>query len=201
MTRQLQSKFSPQLSPKLSPQPSPKLAYRWTGAAGSISVLMSGLPIAEAVEVMEPYTPPTLQPFSFSPDPQPSLSPSPLPTLPQSLPQVLPEALSASLPQNPVGLSFDLPSPDTTVDLAIVADGESTAESLAAGEHQQNPLTQQNTEFPADWWRMGSDSPIAIAIGMAEGTRTVDGGKTAAYYWHADPGNGANKFGTFSYQN
>jgi len=197
MTRQLQSKFSPKLSPKL--------AYRWTGAAGSISVLMSGLPIAEAVEVMEPYTPPTLQPFSFSRNPQPSLAPasaapSSLPTFPQVLPQVLPEALSDSLPQNPVGLSFDLPSPDTTVDLAIVAEGESTPESLAAGGNQQNLLTQQNAEFPADWWRMGSDSPIAIAIGMAEGTRTVDGGKTAAYYWHEDPGNGANNFGTFSYQ-
>lgn len=68
----------------------------------------------------------------------------------------------------------------------------------------QKPSTQGEAiimkGLPADWWEKGSDSPIAIAIGMAEGTRTLDGGKTAAYYWHEDPGNGVNNFGTFSYQ-
>lgn len=70
--------------------------------------------------------------------------------------------------------------------------------------NQPKPNTQGEAiimkGLPADWWEKGSDSPIAIAIGMAEGTRTLDGGKTAAYYWHKDPGNGANNFGTFSYQ-
>jgi len=51
-----------------------------------------------------------------------------------------------------------------------------------------------------DWWSRGSDSPLAIAIGAAEGTRTPQGDKTPAYYWHRDPGNGADNFGTFSYQ-
>jgi hypothetical protein len=44
------------------------------------------------------------------------------------------------------------------------------------------------------------DSLGSVAIGVAEGTRTTDGGKTAAYDSHTDPGNGANNQGTFSYQ-
>lgn len=55
-------------------------------------------------------------------------------------------------------------------------------------------------KIPEDWWGMGSDSPLAIALGNAEGTRRPDGGKNPAYYWHVDPGNGANNFGTFSWQ-
>jgi hypothetical protein len=55
-------------------------------------------------------------------------------------------------------------------------------------------------QVPESWWQMGSDSPLAVAIGAAEGTRTVEGSKNPAYYWHQDPGNYANNFGTFSYQ-
>jgi hypothetical protein len=46
----------------------------------------------------------------------------------------------------------------------------------------------------------GSDSIVAIAVGCAEGTRTADGGKTAAWYGHTDPGNGPKNQGSFSYQ-
>jgi len=59
---------------------------------------------------------------------------------------------------------------------------------------------EQTDPIPARWWNQGSNSPIAVAIGNAEGTRQPDGAKTAAYYWHQDPGNGADNFGTFSYQ-
>jgi peptidoglycan hydrolase-like protein with peptidoglycan-binding domain len=44
------------------------------------------------------------------------------------------------------------------------------------------------------------DSTLSVAIGNAEGTRTVDGGKTRAYGGHEDPGNAAHNTGTFSYQ-
>ncbi|NJR68986.1 MAG: hypothetical protein HC771_10200 [Synechococcales cyanobacterium CRU_2_2] len=54
--------------------------------------------------------------------------------------------------------------------------------------------------IPEAWWHQGEKSPIAVAIGAAEGTRYVNGDKTDAYYWHSDPGNGADNFGTFSYQ-
>ncbi|TVQ18518.1 MAG: hypothetical protein EA367_14455 [Leptolyngbya sp. DLM2.Bin15] len=46
----------------------------------------------------------------------------------------------------------------------------------------------------------GPDSIIAKAIGAAEGTRTVTGDRTPAYYGHRDPGNGVWNLGTFSYQ-
>jgi len=44
------------------------------------------------------------------------------------------------------------------------------------------------------------DSKLSVAIGMAEGTRTKDGGHTAAYREHTDPVNGKQNQGTFSYQ-
>jgi hypothetical protein len=50
----------------------------------------------------------------------------------------------------------------------------------------------------------GSDSLAAKAIGHAEGTRSVDGGKTEAYWGHKDPGlqlgSSPVNQGTFSYQ-
>jgi len=46
----------------------------------------------------------------------------------------------------------------------------------------------------------GADSVVAIAIGHAEGNRTIDGGKTGLYSGHTDPGNGASNLGTFSWQ-
>lgn len=55
-------------------------------------------------------------------------------------------------------------------------------------------------QIPETWWWEGSNSPLAIAIGAAEGTRQPDGTKNSAYYWHTDPGNAADNFGTFSYQ-
>lgn len=42
--------------------------------------------------------------------------------------------------------------------------------------------------------------PFALAIGIAEGTRTPDGGVTRAYYGHRDPGNGVRNQGNFSAQ-
>ncbi len=47
---------------------------------------------------------------------------------------------------------------------------------------------------------LGSNAPAAIVIGSAEGTRRPDGGFTAAYGGHADPGNAAHNRGSFSYQ-
>jgi hypothetical protein len=46
----------------------------------------------------------------------------------------------------------------------------------------------------------GENSVVAIAVGHAEGTRTVGGEKTLAYYGHVDPGNQVWNQGTFSYQ-
>jgi hypothetical protein len=46
----------------------------------------------------------------------------------------------------------------------------------------------------------GVDSPVAICVGVSEGTRTPDGRKTAAWNGHTDPGNQAQNQGSFSYQ-
>lgn len=46
----------------------------------------------------------------------------------------------------------------------------------------------------------GTHSLVAKAVGSAEGTRTPAGQRTAAYYGHVDPGNGAWNLGSFSYQ-
>jgi hypothetical protein len=46
----------------------------------------------------------------------------------------------------------------------------------------------------------GVDSPVAIAVGTSEGTRTPDGRFTSAWYGHTDPGNGRRNQGSFSYQ-
>lgn len=46
----------------------------------------------------------------------------------------------------------------------------------------------------------GENSVVAIAVGHAEGTRTVEGERTLAYYGHVDPGNQVWNQGTFSYQ-
>ncbi len=61
-------------------------------------------------------------------------------------------------------------------------------------------LFQGKTSIPVEWWQQGSNSPLAIVIGNAEGTRRLDGSMNPAYYWHRDPGNGANNFGSFSFQ-
>lgn len=45
-----------------------------------------------------------------------------------------------------------------------------------------------------------SNSLGAIAIGVAEGTRTPEGRKTSSWKHHSDPGNGATNQGTFSWQ-
>lgn len=45
-----------------------------------------------------------------------------------------------------------------------------------------------------------SDSLGAIAIGVAEGTRTPDGSRTSIWQQHTDPGNDAQNQGTFSWQ-
>ena len=78
----------------------------------------------------------------------------------------------------------------------LTAPGDSVAMAPST-----SPGPKSSTDpIPAQWWDEGSDSPIAVAIGNAEGTRQPDGTKNSAYYWHQDPGNGADNFGTFSYQ-
>ncbi len=83
---------------------------------------------------------------------------------------------------------------------APVYDAQSTVAAQPSDVMPAATAAPQTNPLPEDWWNKGSDSPVAIAIGSAEGTRQPDGDKNPAYYWHRDPGNGADNFGTFSYQ-
>ena len=63
-----------------------------------------------------------------------------------------------------------------------------------------DPFTQSVLHTLAALFHGGSNSLVARAVGSAEGTRTPDGGYTAAYYGHVDPGNHKWNLGSFSYQ-
>ena len=62
------------------------------------------------------------------------------------------------------------------------------------------PITQVVLHTLEALFHGGSNSLVARAVGSAEGTRTSDGGYTAAYYGHVDPGNHKWNLGSFSYQ-
>jgi hypothetical protein len=120
-----------------------------------------------------------------------------------SLPQILPTA--------PSEIRADDWKPDGigVVETGAVQVPPITVPTLANGVDQPatkpTPVKHGGTHgtvapIPHQWWSQGSNSPIAIAIGYAEGTRQPDGAKNRAYYWHTDPGNRADNFGTFSYQ-
>jgi hypothetical protein len=66
-------------------------------------------------------------------------------------------------------------------------------------QNVSNPVTL--AEPFTDFWFGQADAPGAIAIGMAEGTRMIDGIRTSAWYGHIDPGNSNYNVGTFSSQN
>lgn len=62
----------------------------------------------------------------------------------------------------------------------------------------QNPVKISN--FKTDELFLTPNSLGVIAIGLAEGTRTVEGGFTPEYFGHRDFGNAALNLGTFAYQ-
>lgn len=113
-----------------------------------------------------------------------------------------------------VGLDFNVSDFDDRQrrDIGITFEPTSIPNGASANEVPPIPSQSQTAppilqsediqvaNLPQSWWEMGSNSPIAIAIGAAEGTRQPNGSKNPAYYWHSDPGNRADNFGTFSYQ-
>lgn len=109
---------------------------------------------------------------------------------------------SAKTPEKSEFLNFDPPEKSQAPAIAPVST-PAVQPVPKAPPVQPVPPANPNlkvAKIPDGWWEMGSNSPLAIALGGAEGTRRPDGGKNPAYYWHTDPGNGANNFGTFSWQ-
>ncbi|HSI59245.1 MAG TPA: LysM peptidoglycan-binding domain-containing protein [Ideonella sp.] len=82
------------------------------------------------------------------------------------------------------------PAVEPATELAPVATGDRAAATGAGRIDLQAFLDP----------RLGSQAPAAIVIGNAEGTRTAQGGTTAAFGGHIDPGNAAHNQGSFSYQ-
>ena len=78
--------------------------------------------------------------------------------------------------------------------------GSSKTKNTTAPASPNNSVLPNGTKPLSVLFKGGSDSVVAQTTGHAEGTRTVNGGKTRAYYGHVDPGNGAWNLGTFSYQ-
>lgn len=88
-------------------------------------------------------------------------------------------------------------NPDALSELAAVVAGRQNV-SLRTPSLPQSPADAPAQAVPA---QISTDThPYFLAIGIAEGTRTPDGGYTKAYYGHSDPGNGRRNVGTISSQ-
>lgn len=103
-----------------------------------------------------------------------------------------------------VAVAGIMPSQSTT----NPAGAAPVAQSIVAAKSAPAPAPN-SAQLPTDpdqliqLWSQGADieqSLVAIVVGSAEGTRTIDGGKTSLYEGHTDPGNGVWNRGSFSYQ-
>ncbi|MFM7448383.1 MAG: hypothetical protein ACKO24_07285 [Leptolyngbyaceae cyanobacterium] len=119
-----------------------------------------------------------------------------------------------------IAVSFALPSPASTVQVdrpvaappttAVDDSAATTATPLSFNPSPPTPLPLKPAlpdqaklgvaEKQYELFTGGADSLVARTVGHAEGTRGVDGSKTAAYYGHTDPGNGVWNIGSFSFQ-
>jgi peptidoglycan hydrolase-like protein with peptidoglycan-binding domain len=77
--------------------------------------------------------------------------------------------------------------------------GPKTMAALAEAQPQSSAAPSPATHLDLNKELSSPDSRLSVAIGVAEGTRTPDGGRTPAYAGHPDPKGGLN-VGTFSYQ-
>ena len=121
----------------------------------------------------------------------------------------MPRSLSWSIP---IGLIFLGATPAPAKDIALTFDSPpaKTAKAPASAvslsfapkptQTSPTPITQVVRHTLETLFHGGSNSLVARAVGNAEGTRTPDGGYTAAYYGHVDPGNHKWNLGSFSYQ-
>ncbi len=155
--------------------------------------------IETAIDPNRERTSPVPIALNFDPPIPTASAPVPPPVLPPIAPPSPAQPPLAALPPLPI------PAQPPTVRVAPkplpppppVTQLNPTARSKISTDRDPDRTV---ASIPENWWEKGSDSPLAIALGAAEGTRRSDGGKNSAYYWHTDPGNGADNFGTFSYQ-
>ncbi len=123
-----------------------------------------------------------------------------------SIPMGLVLLWAAPAPAKDIALTFDSSPAKTTtaisphtgaVSLSFAPKPPSKPTEASSPEA---PITQVVLHTLEALFHGGSNSLVARAVGSAEGTRTPDGGYTAAYYGHVDPGNHKWNLGSFSYQ-
>lgn len=144
-------------------------------------------PVALSQDWLPPPALPTAltalaQAESSQPDPPPPSSPTPDPI-------ALVFELDLPPASNVPIANSRTPAPHHNQTPSPVLDPVATAEAPAPSVPSLLSLFEGET-----------NSLVARAVGSAEGTRTPDGGHTAAYNGHTDPGNQAWNLGTFSYQ-
>lgn len=105
-------------------------------------------------------------------------------------------------PQNPATaqletpeLSFNPPKPNR--DQEETPAKKSVAQRTPSPQSEVSAVLADNTDAIFEG---GSNSIVSKTVGHAEGTRSLNGSKTRAYYGHVDPGNGVWNLGSFSYQ-
>ncbi|MEO0870038.1 MAG: hypothetical protein AAFY17_16720 [Cyanobacteria bacterium J06642_11] len=109
-------------------------------------------------------------------------------------------------PAKEIALTFGTPpvgqraTPKTVEPTAPLPTTTSVSLSFSPKPTKAAPVTQVVRHALEALFHGGSDSLVARAVGNAEGTRTPDGGYTAAYHGHVDPGNQKWNLGSFSYQ-
>lgn len=109
-------------------------------------------------------------------------------------PEPGPGGVASTTPQ-----SATLPPPRTDAVTVPASSEQAVAPTLSP--EQPSPQVAIPPAAPSpDLFSGGASSLVARAVGSAEGTRTPAGLRTAAYYGHVDPGNGAWNLGSFSYQ-
>ncbi|MDJ0706228.1 MAG: hypothetical protein QNJ46_23400 [Leptolyngbyaceae cyanobacterium MO_188.B28] len=119
-----------------------------------------------------------------------SFAPSPAPVTPPLSPSNSFDIPGLPSPSNPPRVRQNAATPLQHQHWKISVD-----KAAAPPSFKPDQATASTNLFTGD-----ADSLVARAVGSAEGTRTPEGGYTAAYYGHRDPGNGAWNLGSFSYQ-
>ncbi len=116
---------------------------------------------------------------------------------PDLISQAQAKSTAESSPDPSSDLSTSSQETDQTPESPASRDLDTQAESKikASSGTETQPISRTDQLFAGK-----ADSLVARAIGHAEGTRTISGERTPAYYGHNDPGNGKWNLGSFSYQ-
>ena len=111
-------------------------------------------------------------------------------------------ATGSSDPLTPSGRDFEsaVSLPVTTPHISSISFTPRPRSKPTEVSKSEAPVTQAALHTLEAIFYGDSHSLVARAVGSAEGTRTPDGGYTAAYHGHVDPGNQKWNLGSFSYQ-